>query len=90
MQNFPWGAFELLPEQDLPILDTIAGAGGPGWYPGIWTSEQWAEPVYALATDLRAYDYVHQASARDESSVRKQLLGHVDYLRFAVHVTAGE
>ena len=71
LQNFPKAAFELLPADDSPVLDMIAAAGGPGWYPSIWTSMQWAEPVYALATDLRAYDYVHQASARDESSVRK-------------------
>ena len=30
LQNFPKAAFELLPEHDPPILDTIAGAGGLG------------------------------------------------------------
>ena len=90
LQHFPKGAFELLPPQDLPILDTIAGADGPGWYPGIWTSEQLCDTVYPLATDLPAFDYVRTASARDESCVRKLMLGQVDYMRFAVHLLADE
>ena len=36
LQHFPKGAFELLPPRDPPILDTIAGADGPGWYPDLW------------------------------------------------------
>ena len=43
-----------------------------------------------METSLPAYDYVHPVSAKDPASVRRLMMGHVEYIRFAIHVAAGE
>ena len=75
--NFPKAAFELLAEDDPPQVDSL-GPDGPGWYPKLFNSEQWYGDLYPLETGLPAFDFVHWASARDESCIRKLMLGQVD------------
>ena len=87
--NFPKAAFELLAEDDPPQVDSL-GPEGPGWYPKLFNSEQWYGDLYPLETGLPAFDFVHWASARDESCIRKLMLGQVVFARFAVHVASGE
>ena len=90
IQHFPKTAFELLPESDPPMVDAITRPDGPGWYPNLLNSEQCYGELYPLLTELPAFDYVHWASARDESCIRKLMLGQKDFLRFAVHCASGE
>ena len=45
--------------------------------------------MYALETSIPAYDHVHPVSATDTASVRRLMMGHVEYIRFALHVASG-
>ena len=90
LQHFPKAAFELLPESVPPMLDAITGPDGPGWYPNLINSDQWYGELYPLETELPAFDYVRWASGRDESCIRKLMLGQVDFFRFAIHMASGE
>ena len=84
--NFPKAAFELLAEDDPPQVDSL-GPEGPGWYPKLFNSEQWYGDLYPLETGLPAFDFVHWASARDESCIRKLMLGQVIFFS-ASHSTS--
>ena len=87
--HFPRSAFEYITD-DTPDLSVICGLLGSGWYPRMYNLPQWHEEMYALELALQPYDFVHWASAREVSSVRKHFLGQIDYFRFSVALASGE
>ena len=87
--HFPRSAFEYITD-DTPDLSVICGPLGSGWYPRMYNLPQWHGEMYALELALQPYDFVHKASAREVSSVRKLFLGQTDYFRFSVALASGE
>ena len=90
LQTSPRGAFEYLPQSDPPILSVLGGVRGPGWFPKLRDESQWHGTLYPLNTDLKCYDYDHHLSSKTPADLRRLHLLHVEYLRFALCIAAGE
>ena len=80
----------MLPPSDLPILGVLGGVRGPGWFPRLWHDSQWSGTLYPLNAGLKCYDYVHCLSSKTPADLRRLHLLHVEYLRFALCIAAGE